>query len=194
MKNLIIILGICCFILTSKLFSQVTSNKYEVEVEKGIAKENPEYYAGLKTILWEFQEHLISSGIIKNNDYESYVGLLEQIRLDNKKEFDITYSLSDALEGLIQRLYSDGLSVKSSIIGKKYFNITDSKSFLYNQKVSELIAKKEDLNRSTHANAILQVYDEKDFELPLIKLKIFRFLDPNSDGIMYIYLGRPNPE
>ncbi len=65
MKNLIIILGICCFILTSKLFSQVTSNKYEVEVEKGIAKENPEYYAGLKTILWEFQEHLISSGIIR---------------------------------------------------------------------------------------------------------------------------------
>ena len=194
MKDLIIILGICCFICTSKLFSQVTSNKYEVEEEKGIAKENPEYYAGLKTILWEFQEHLISSGIIKNNDYESYIGLLEQIRLDNKKEFDIKYRLSDALEGLIHRLNSDGFSVKSSIIGNKYFNATDSKSFLFNQKMSELIAKKEDLNRSTLANVILQVYDENDFELPLVKLKIFRFLDPNSDNIMYIYAGRPNPE
>ncbi|MBD0852084.1 hypothetical protein [Maribacter arenosus] len=165
-----------------------------MEEEKGIAKENPEYYTGLKTILWEFQEHLISSGIIKNNDYESYIGLLEQIRMDDKKEFDITYNLSDALEGLIQHLNNDGLSVKSSIIGNKYFNYTDSKSFLFNQKMSELIAKKEDLNRSTLANVILQVYDEKDFELPLIKLKIFRFLDPNSDNIMYIYAGRPSPE
>jgi hypothetical protein len=194
MKKALIIFGLCCLLNTSIIICQVTTNKYEVEMDKGLAKKNLEYYNGLKSILAEFQEHLISQRIIENNDYQSYVGLLKQLGSNSKKEFDITYNLKDSIEKLGQRYNSEALSAESFFSGTSHLDFRESKNFLFHQKMSELFAKKEDLNHSTLANVILQVYDEKDFELPLIKLKIFRFLDPNSDGIMYIYVGRPNPE
>ncbi len=72
-------LVIWSILFTSTISSQVTSNKYEIEVEKGLAKENPQYYNGLKIILQEFQEQLFSKGIIEQNISESYIGILEQI-------------------------------------------------------------------------------------------------------------------
>ncbi len=172
----------------------MTSNKYEMEVEKGLEKENPEFYNGLKIILKEFQEHLISKGIIDNSNYKSYVGLLDNIRDDEDKEFEIEYNIGDSIQKLAKGIKYEGLSPENFVNGIKYFNGTDSKSFLFNEKVSELTEKKEKFNRSVYADILVEVYDEKDFQLPMVKLKIFRFLDPNSDFVIYTYVGKPNPE
>ncbi len=187
-------LVIWSILFTSTISSQVTSNKYEIEVEKGLAKENPQYYNGLKIILQEFQEQLFSKGIIEQNISESYIGILEQIVADSEKEFEITYNLNDSLKVLNKTLNKDEISVESSVTTMKYFNINNSKIFLLNQKISEIINNDKDINRSTYARLIMEVFDEKDFELPLIKLKLFRLIDPNSDSVFYVYVGRPNPE
>ena len=165
-----------------------------MELEKGLEKENPEYYDGLKIILKEFQEHLISKGIIDNSNYKSYVGLLDKISSDKDKELEINYNIGDSVQKLAKGIKYEELSPENFVNAMRYFNETDSKSFVFNEKMSELIKKKEELNRSIFADLLLKVYDEKDFELPMVKLKIFRFLDPNSDVIYYIYAGRPNPE
>ncbi len=179
---------------TSKTICQVTTNKYEVEIDKLLAEKNPEYYDGLKDILSEFQKSLISKSIIVDSTFKSYVRLLKQISEDDKLEFDITYDLNDSLEGLGEGLFKVIPSIESAVIGQNYLNINNSKDFLFNQKVSEMVKNGQELNRSKFANLILEIYDEKDFKLPLIKLKVFRFLDPNSDYDIYIYAGRPNPE
>ena len=172
----------------------MTSNKYEVEFEKGLEKENPEYYKGLKLILKEFQEHLISNGIVENSSYKSYAGLLDKIRADKDKEFEIKYNIADSLQKLVKRLNYEGPSAESVVNAMEYYNETDSKSFVFSEKMSELIEKKEEFNRAILADLLLKVYDGKDFELPMVKLKFLRFLDPKSDVIFYSYTGRPNPE
>jgi hypothetical protein len=172
----------------------VTSNKYEAELEKGLEKENAEYYNGLKLILGEFQEHLISKGIVENSNYKSYAGLLGKIHADKDKEFEIEYNIGDSLQKLVKGLNYEGPSPESHANGLRYFNGNDSKDFLFYEKVSALNEKKEEWNRSIIADIMLQVYDEKDFELQLTKLKFFRFLDPNSDFVVYIYAGKPSPE
>lgn len=188
------ILIICSFLFCLKANSQMISNKFETEFEKVIEQENPEYYNGLKTTLKEFQEHLISKHIINSSDYKSYAGLLDKIRADKDKEYEIEYNISDSLQKLAKGLKYEGPSPESFVKGMKYFNETDSKSFLFNERVSELIRKKEEYNRSVFADILLEIYNEEDFELPMIKLKFFRFLDPNSDFVVTTYLGKPNPE
>lgn len=172
----------------------MTSNKFETEFEKGIEQENPEYYNGLKTILEEFQEHLISKHIIDSPDYKSYVGLLDKIRVDKDKEYEIEYNIGDSLQKLAKGLNYEGPSAESFAKGMKYFNATDSKSFLFNEIVSELIRKNKEYNRSVVATILLEIYDENDFQLPMTKLKFFRFLDPKSDFVVTVYAGKPNPE
>ncbi|MFS4492403.1 hypothetical protein [Maribacter sp. 2308TA10-17] len=165
-----------------------------MEFEKGIEQENPEYYKGLKTILKEFQEHLISKHIIDNSDFKNYAELLDKISVDKDKEYEIEYNISDSLQKLAKGLNYEGPSPESFVKGMKYLNATDSKSFLFNEKVSELIRKKEEYNRSVVATILLEIYDENDFELPMIKLKFFRFLDPNSNFVVTTYMGKPNLE
>ena len=176
-----------------KTTSQVTTNKYELEFDKLLAKKSPEYYDVLINILSQFQESLISSNIIENNNYQSYIGLLNRISEDDKLEFDITYDLKGSLEGHVDGL-NKAFSTESTLIAQNYLNIHNSKNFLFSQKVSEMTQNGQRLNRSTLADLILEVYDEKDFELPLVKLKFFRFLDPKSDFVVYTYGGRPTPE
>lgn len=172
----------------------MTTNEYEVEIDKLLVEKNPDYYDGLKKILSEFQKGLISKGIIVDGTYQSYVGLLNQISEDDKMEFQIEYDLKQALKGLGEGITKIMPSIESTLLAQNYSNIENSKDFLFNQKVSELFKNGQELNRSIFSELILDTYSEDDFQLPLIKLKIFQFLDPNSDSIMYIYVGRPNPE
>ncbi|WP_337301838.1 hypothetical protein [Sediminicola sp. 1XM1-17] len=194
MKRTLIIIGICCFLFTTKINCQVTSNIYEVEIDKLLAKKNPNYYDGLARVLSEFEKGLISKGIIVDGTYQSYVSLLKQISKDDKMEFEIEYDLKQALEGLGEGITKIIPSIETSLISQKYLNIENSKGSLFNNKVSELFQNGKELNRSIFSELILDTYGEDDFQLPLIKLKILRFLDPNSDSIMYIYAGRPYPE
>lgn len=172
----------------------MTTNEYEVEIDKLLAEKNPDYYDGLKKILSEFQKGLISKGIIADGTYQSYVGLLKQISEDDRMEFEIEYDLKRALKQLGEGITKNMPSIESTLLARNYWNIENSKGFLFNQKVSELFQNGQELNRSIFSELMLDTYSEDDFQLPLIKLKIFRFLDPNSESIMYIYAGRPNPE
>ena len=120
-----------------KTTSQVTTNKYELEFDKLLAKKSPEYYDVLINILSQFQESLISSNIIENNNYQSYIGLLNRISEDDKLEFDITYDLKGSLEGHVDGL-NKAFSTESTLIAQNYLNIHNSKNFLFSQKVSEM--------------------------------------------------------
>lgn len=172
----------------------MTSNNYEVAFEKAIEKAHPEYCKGLQSMLKEFEAHLISKGIIENASYKSYAALLNEIRADKDKAFEIKYNIADSLQKLAKGLDYEGPSPESVAHAMAYYNETDSKSFVFNEKMSELIDKKVEINRAIFADVLLTVYDEKDFELPMVKLKILRFLDPKSDVMYHIYVGEPHPE
>ncbi len=172
----------------------MSSNKYELNIEEELEKENPEYYEGLKIILNEFQEHLISKGIIVDSNYSSYAKLLNEIRADRDKVFEIGFNIGDSLQNLSRKFNYDGLSPINFAKGMKYLNATNSKSFVFNEKVSELVRKNNELNRSEIATILLDVYNENDFELPMVKLKFFRFLDPKSNLVFYAYIGPPTPK
>lgn len=164
----------------------MSADKYEIELDKLIAKKHPKYYNSLKTILVKFQEHLISNKVLKNSEYRSYVRLLKQIQSNNNKKLEITYNIGDS----ISRIKSD--DIENTILNNlKSLNILKSKSVLFQVKVSELMKRKKKLNRSDIAKVFLDTYEENDYELPLIKLKLFKFLDPNTDDVIYIFAGKP---
>ncbi|SMC71402.1 hypothetical protein SAMN05660703_2352 [Cellulophaga tyrosinoxydans] len=194
MKIHILICIIYGFLFNINAYSQMSSNKFELELEKGIEQENPQYYNGLKTILKEFQEHLISKGIIENSDYKSYVGLLNEVSLDKHKEYKIDFNIEDSLQNLAKRLNYKGPSPEILAKRVKYFNETHSKSFLFNQKVSKLARENKEFNRFIYASILLEIYDENDFVLPMVKLNFFRLLDPNSDFVVTTYVGKGYPE
>ena len=172
----------------------MTTNKYEVEFEALFKNKNPEYYKELTKILSDFQNHLISTGIIENNKYINYVKLLKKISKDDKLKLNIDYDLKGSLVGFVEGLNKVMPSIESALIGQKYLNIDSSKNFLFSQKASELIQQGQELNRSKFADLILEIYDENDFDLTFVKLKILRFLDPNSNFVFYTYAGKPRPE
>ncbi|WP_343486850.1 hypothetical protein [Allomuricauda sp. d1] len=172
----------------------MTSNQYGVEIDKLLQNKNPDYHNGLKNILSDYQQELISKGIIPDGTYQSYAGLLKQISTEEKPELSIAYDLKESLEGLGNGISKIMPSIESSLIAKNYLNPDNSKDFIFNQKISELVQNGQEMDRSIFARTLLEVYDEKDFELPLVKLKFFRFLDPKSDFIVYSYIGRPNPK
>lgn len=167
----------------------MSQDKYEVELDRIISKENPEYYNQLKIILKEFQEHLISSGVIKNGDYSSYHKLLKQIQSGNKKDFNITYNIGDSL-----KLLNNDRFQKTLINNIRLLNHNESKSSLFQKKLSELKKIKKKFNCSDFAKLLLDIYEKDDYDLPLVRLKLFKFLDPNTDSIIYIFAGKPNPE
>ncbi|MEH6514857.1 hypothetical protein [Maribacter arcticus] len=84
----------------TKANCQMTTNEYEVEIDKLLAEKNPDYYDGLKKILSEFPKSLISKGIIVDGTYQSYAGLLKQISEDDKMAFQIEYDLKRVLKRL----------------------------------------------------------------------------------------------
>ena len=194
MTKTFIICGLCFFMFTPKTISQVTTNKYEVEFDQLLAERNPGYYGDLKTILTEFSKNLIAKNIITDTIFQSYVDLLVRISEDDNLELGLNYNLKDSLERL-----GDGLNrvhplIESSVIAQKYLNIHHSKGVLFSQKISEMAQNDKELNRAAYAALIMEVYDESDFELPLVKLKIFRFLNPHPNDVNYIYVGKPDPE
>jgi len=170
----------------------MTTNRYEVEINKLFAKKNPTYHSKLKNILSKFQDGLIANNIIVDSTYNSYVRLLKQMGTENQFEFEMNYDLKEALDGHGEAIGKFIPSPESSLIVKNYFNNNSSKESAFNQKVLESIDNEQKLNRATIANLIMEFYDEKDFELPLVKLKVFQFLDPNADYITTIFIGKPN--
>ena len=142
-------------------------------------------------LIWS-RNRLISKQLIADGTHKSYVGLLKKISENDKFEFDIAYNLKKKLEGLGEGITKIIPSIESSVLAQKYLNIENSKNFSFNQKIGELVNNGQKLNRSMFANLIMDVYDQEDFEILLIKLKICRFIDPKSDFAVTVYAGKPN--
>lgn len=172
----------------------MTTNTYEVETDKLLAKRNPDYYNGLKKILSEFEEHLISNKVISEATYQNYMGLLEQIIADDKISFKIKYNLQEAFNQLNSGQQEIKFSTEKSILAGKFLNNEHSKIFLFQQRANEVFFNSKKINRSEIAQLMLETFNEEDFQLPQIKLIILRFLDVKSKGVMYFFAGRPNPE
>ena len=118
----------------------------------------------------------------------------KQISENDKLEVNTKYDLKEKLEELGEGITKIMPSIESSLIAQNYLNIENSKDFNFNQKVSELVINEKELNRSKLADLIMEIYDQDDFNILLIKLKILRFIDPNCDTVRAVYVGKPNSE
>lgn len=191
MKQAAILLGICFLVLTQKSICQVSSNQYEIEIDNLLQKKNPDYHSGLNSILSDFEEELIAKRIIQDGTFQSYAELLKQISKEKKPDFSISYDLQNSLEKLGDGISKMMLSIESSLISKKYLNQNNSKDFVLYQRLSKMSNSGMKLDRSVIAKTLLEVYNEEDLDLPMVKLKIFRLIDPKVDFIIYTYVGRP---
>tara|TARA_R110000765_G_scaffold287187_1_gene383644 strand:- start:52 stop:627 length:576 start_codon:yes stop_codon:yes gene_type:complete len=191
MKKIFAIIGFCLANLTLNMACKASDNKYETDIDKGLALANPEYYLGLKKILTDFQNHLVEQNIVVDNDPKNYIQLLKKIRGQNKNEFDITYPLRDSLNGLNKLLKSDILVLSGT---NESSNILNSKESQFQAKMYEFIKNQKEINNSVIANVMLEVYDADDYNVPYIKVKLFKFLDPNSDFVLTSYIGKPSTE
>ena len=176
---------------TSKIASQVTTNTYEVAVNESIKINDPENYTGLIKILDGFQKELFTRNSIADTTYNSYVHLLNQISKDSTFEITSNYAIGDSVQKLAKRFNYNGLKQMKTIGLAKYMQNNKAKSMLLNQKAGEVYKEKGGVSRADYAQLLLDVYDENDFQLPTIRLQLFRFIDPNSDGVFYMYVGKP---
>ncbi|NER10409.1 hypothetical protein SAMN06265375_10146 [Muriicola jejuensis] len=172
----------------------MTSNTYEYEMDRLLSAGGPDYYTTLKEAISEFEDALIRSSIIPDNSFKSYVQLLHEIEKGYEFKLETAFDPDGTLEKMGFVLESVMLSSEGIMIATKYLNIDTSKSFRLNLKVSELIDDGQLLSRSRVAGLYLEVYDALDFEFPLIKSKICKFLDPNTDSIIHIYVDKPKGE
>ncbi len=94
----------------------MSSNQYEIEIDKLLRKKNPEYHSGLKSVLSDYQEELVSKQIIPDGTYLSYVRLLKQISKEEKPNLSISYDLKSSLEKLGDGVSKVVPSLESSLI------------------------------------------------------------------------------
>ena len=73
MKSASLILLIIILLFITPLTSQESSITYEEAINKEIAHQYPKYYKELGRLLDDFQQELISKGVIKTGTYKQYV-------------------------------------------------------------------------------------------------------------------------
>ena len=191
MKRVFIIYGIFCFLFPFATHGQKLSSLYEYEMDMLLAGASPEYYFALKKVLSDYEEDLIRNGAIPDASYGSYTELLNEIVKDQDYKPNVSFDLTGALEKIEGGLLSVLISQEGITIAVRYLKKETSKSFDFNSKVSQLIDDNIALDRSKMAALLLEVYDEDDLKLPMVKLKILKFLDPDTDLIVYSYIGPP---
>lgn len=179
------------FIFFNELAAQATNMKYDEAINSAIEKEYPEYHAALLTILDDFEKELISKNIITDGTYKNYVSLLNEISNDSTYEIVSDFALGDSLTLNSKRYNYELAKTMKTMPLIQYRNMAQSKSMLFNQRVSEITTKNGGFSRSNYASLLLEVYNEEDFQLPTIRTKLFRFLDPNTNDRLYIYMGKP---
>lgn len=192
-KNMGYLLGTLLLLCISTLYGQMTNSTYEVEIEKNMAKEHPAYYNGLKKILQDFETHLIEQQVITKNNPDNYINLLMRIAEGNYTSLPITYQFSDSLSHLAKIYHMDAYSNGISTDELQFFNAKESKIFALGQRAATYgkTNHNETLSRSDYAKIMLGLFDPKDYELAYIKLILFRFLDPHSDVVFSISIGKP---
>mgnify|MGYP001794549028 FL=1 len=189
MKVAIVHLSVFIFI-SFKTHGQMASNQYELEMDQLLLNTNPEYYQKLKNILLEYQNILISEGILRNTTFKEMTALLNSNVDIPETSFDLAAKLSELKDDISEIL----ISIEASKITQDFYNTKTSKDYVFHQKITKRVQNGIELNRSFIAHCLLKVYDENDYELPLTQLKFLRFLHPKTDLISYVYLGPPNTD
>ena len=186
------ILFVSIFLLfLNEISAQMTNKTYDEAFNDAIAKQYPEYHKALLKVLDDFEQELIIKKVISDNSYENYVKVLTKISKDSTYEVVSDFALGDSLT-LNSQLYNYELkNIIKSVPLISYRNKAQPKSIFFNQRASEIAAKKREFSRSDYASLLLEVYDEEDFQLPSIRTQLYRFLDPNTNHIFYIYIGKP---
>lgn len=169
-----------------------TGNSIEQVYDEDLAKENPEYYTELKKVLSEFQNHLIENGILENSDNKSYIKLLRKIKKESKKDFEIGYHFNDSLKKINVLKKNEGLSMEGRAKIFRHSNPKDLKRYLSFYNIDN--TPNGELKDALFAKKLLNFYNQKDYDLPIARVKLFKFIDPDSEGVTYIYVGKPTKE
>lgn len=186
----VILFGILFLLSSPIIYSQVSTNKYEQQIDALLLKNNPDYYKGLEKVLTKFERELVSLGYLKDGSYEEFKTLLKQKSREDKIIVSTSFDLDEAINKLGPGIISEIPSVEHSLISKQYFNSENSKYFILNHRISEQLRNNQKLNYPTLTDIYLKVFDENDFDLPLIKLKFYRLVNPNSELFFYVYKGK----
>lgn len=192
MSRQYLIFALCLFLLFINVGCKTTRLSIEEIYDEDLANENPEYYEGLKEVLSEFQNHLIENGILENSDNKSYIKLLKKIKKDNKKDFEISYDFNEALANLKVLKKNEGLSMKARAKTFRHSKPKDLKRILPFYTIAESTTGKP--IDFIIATKFLKFYKQEDYDLPIVRVKLFKFLKPDPNGVIYIYLGRPTKE
>ncbi|MEP2280968.1 hypothetical protein, partial [Maribacter sp.] len=164
---------------------------YDEAINDAIKKEYPTYHASLLSILENFEEELTTKNVTADGTYENYVKVLNKISQDSTYEVVSDLALGDTLKINSKHYNYELAKIMKTVPLIHYRNKAQPKSILFNQRVSEITTKKQSFSRSDYASLLLEVYDKNDFQLPTIRTKLFRFLDPNTNDRLYIYMGKP---
>ncbi|MEP2238882.1 MAG: hypothetical protein ABJI22_11020 [Maribacter sp.] len=164
---------------------------YDEAINDAIEKEYPTYHASLLSILENFEEELITKNVIADGTYENYVKVLNKISQDSTYEVVSDFALGDSLKINAEHYNYELAKIIRSVPLIHYRNKAQPKSILFNQRVSKITTKKQSFSRSDYASLLLEVYDKNDFQRPTIRTQLFKFLDPNTEYIHYIKIGKP---
>lgn len=168
------------------------NNQYERAFDQALKEQNKDYFVDLNGVLKDFEKYLIEAKILSDDKYSSYVNLLKQISLNPEKDFGVSYNLDECLDELSTKYEIENDLVSIGIKINKYLDSRKSKTHLYGKKIKE--TSEGELNRARIASILLEVFDENDFELSMVKLKFFKILNPKSELVFYKFNGKTGQE
>lgn len=164
-------------------------NQFEIEFNRLLKEENPGFYNELNAFISDYEKELIANRILLDGSYKSYVQLLSQIAKEERANFVLSPYLNDTLKKLGEGVGKIMFPVEGVLIAKGISNAIFSKGHVFTSKILAMVNEGISVDKSILAKTFLEVYDEEDLKLPLVKLKIFGFLDSKKDHIIYTYIG-----
>lgn len=187
--NHIGLMSAICLMFFLKDYGQLPSNEHEVEVDSVLKKENPEYYYALKSLLIEFEDYLVASNIVVDQNYNSYKKLLNKLEESKDETLPIDFHLGgDSLEVLVKE-YDLRYDSRTIFSNARFYNLKQSKEYYFNQMWAKKASREKGYRLTEILETFFKVYDAADLKLPLVKLKLFRYLDPSIDAVVYVNLS-----
>ncbi|WP_423998474.1 hypothetical protein [Maribacter sp. IgM3_T14_3] len=186
MKSTTLLFVSIFLLLIYRLSAQVTNKTYDEAFNDAIAKQYPKYHTALLKVLDDFEQELIIKEVFSDGSFENYVKVLTKISKDSTYKVVSEYAIGDSVIKISKHYKIDYMSILTSDEVLSYSD-NNAKNLLLNEKSSAIAMKNGGLTYSDYASILLEVYDERDFQLPIIKLKIFKFIDPNTNGRWWFY-------
>ena len=174
--------------------AQEEETSYEAQFDKVLQEGHPVYFKGVSQILFDFEQHLIDRKIIPNGKHGHYIDLLEIIAKNDSIRFPITYHLGDSIQKLENELQIKGESPE--VFSSLYMRTRNKepKKARYAAILQEKLEGTKRLERAEIAAAMLLVYRPEDLNFLVCKRDVYEFLDPNTEGVLYLYMGKPTKE